>query len=47
MCGLLPCEFWRLVVVFPGYALTFAYAAGFLAGVFTLSAVQAWRARRG
>ncbi|MGY0559487.1 hypothetical protein ACW7G2_02000 [Luteimonas sp. A277] len=43
MCGLLPCDFWRAVIVFPGYALSIAFAVGFLLGVLTLVAVQAVR----
>lgn len=40
MCGLLPCEFWRLVVVYPAYALGFAMAAGFLGGLLVVGIVQ-------
>lgn len=47
MCGLLPCEFWRAVVVFPGYALAAAFAVGFVLGVLTLFGVSAWRGTHG
>lgn len=40
MCGLLPCKFWLLVVVYPGYALAIAVTAGFLGGLLVVSLVQ-------
>lgn len=43
MCGLLPCEFWRLVVVHPHESLAVAFGAGFLVGVLVLWGVQAVR----
>lgn len=43
MCGLLPCEFWRLVVVHPHESLAIAFGVGFFVGAFVLWGVQAVR----
>lgn len=40
MCGLLPCEFWLAVVVYPRQALVLAIGAGFLLGVGTVAFIQ-------
>lgn len=45
MCGLLPCEFWRLVVVYPHEALAFSFSAGFLVALVVVCCVQ-WLRRR-
>lgn len=43
MCGLLPCEFWRVVVVHPHESLAVAFGVGFFVGVLVLAGVQAVR----